>query len=95
MSNQSVSPCPELAYTELVEVSKESVPKKSVSSRPELVEGISVYVNPRLKNMFLNIVHKYIRIYLYTFSRHPGLAGLNQLSTNDQRLATILVLTFL
>ena len=26
---------------------------------------------------------------------HPGLAGLNQLSTNDQRLATILVLTFL
>jgi len=26
-----------------------------------------------LKTMFLKALHKYIRIYLYTFSRHPGL----------------------
>jgi len=34
---------------------------------------VLICVNPRLKNLTLNIVHKYIRIYLYTFSRHPGL----------------------
>jgi hypothetical protein len=29
---------------------------------------VSICVNQRLKNMVLNIVHKYIRIYLYSFT---------------------------